>query len=1036
MKFHHSNRLLAVLLSAVIALPMAIIPAKAAATDDFDSSSSGTISYQFSGSGKSQAGYAEGTVTLTVHEDAAYRLYWANNTKALDGYYPIGEFSLKAGESRSVRFGYHTVIPKDATKIIATTGSLMVSDAYATFTIPSSKRLSSASGKLLYTFSAFSDLHIDEGTKPVDWTYAQRNLKKGLELSAEKNVDYIVVSGDCVTNSSLNDEWNTYQKAISQSNYVNPIWESVGNHELKADVSSGLSKFIKATGTNGTSNSKPYFSMTEEKTGDLFIFMALEQSPNPNLDEVFSDKQIAWAKDLISKNYSQRNIFLVEHAPIKGFGAGDRMSKPYYGGLMDGSKGNNGKFKKLLEDYPDMVFLSGHTHEDFTMDYNYSDEHGTAANMIHIPSLAGTTVPDPNDDTKLFYDKKNGLGKNSQGYYVQVFENEIVFNGMNITEKKIYPAYSYIMEGGRTSGSSLLPEAPVRSEKNVTVPLTQTLSDVSGILSKYDQYASYDSYQSLKKYYFQYRNQTTADESVRDEFNDRIEALSVNTGGIQVPSFYDQYSFVNNYNWSSVYAYAWDGSTQNAPWPGVRLTKSGVNSFNQDIYKISFNRKGEYKYLIFNNGSNAKQTVDISLTDYQYNGFYISGSKNGKYLVSDFATNPQDGEKQLVLLYYVKGEHDWDKQDFSLRKDSDGIYKGVYHPTSDKPFSFSVYDSSSKNYYSLSESVSYTASGSRSFNNTLKKMSTRGKSITINGLSSDYLLSFEYDPTAHSLTTTCQYYITEPLENTSAISSESIRIGSTVTMNASAAGGTHAYTYAFLYSPVSEEAWTVLQDFGTASSCSFKPSLKGDYYLCIKVRDSSGNVVAKTFFLTVFPYLKNTSTTASEIALKDSIIIHAKATGGLGSYQFAVYYKREENTKWVKKQSYSENSTITVKPQKATTYDICVRVKDTRNVVVKKYFKVSVTIPVNTSKLSAATITLGKSFVIKCSASYGAGNYQYQVYYKRASSEKWTLKQKYSSNTTVTMKPTAATTYQFCVRAKDANGNVTKKYFNGTVKKA
>ena len=73
-----------------------------------------------------------------------YKLYWANSTRALSGYYPIGSYSLNAGESKSVKLGYHTVIPKDATRIIATTGSLNVSDAYAVYTIPTSNIFISA----------------------------------------------------------------------------------------------------------------------------------------------------------------------------------------------------------------------------------------------------------------------------------------------------------------------------------------------------------------------------------------------------------------------------------------------------------------------------------------------------------------------------------------------------------------------------------------------------------------------------------------------------------------------------------------------------------------------------------------------------------------------------------------------------------------------------------------------------------------------------------------------------------------------------
>ena len=128
--------------------------------------------------------------------------------------------------------------------------------------------------------------------------------------------------------------------------------------------------------------------------------------------------------------------------------------------------------------------------------------------------------------------------------------------------------------------------------------------------------------------------------------------------------------------------------------------------------------------------------------------------------------------------------------------------------------------------------------------------------MTINGLSSNCLLSFEFDPASGSLNTYCQYYVTEPLMNTSSVSAESVKYGSSLTLNASATGGTNDYTYSFLYKLSTDEDWTMLQDFSAEPTASFKPSAEGDYDLCIKVRDSSETVVFKTFSLKVYPPLK------------------------------------------------------------------------------------------------------------------------------------------------------------------------------------
>ena len=89
--------------------------------------------------------------------------------------------------------------------------------------------------------------------------------------------------------------------------------------------------------------------------------------------------------------------------------------------------------------------------------------------------------------------------------------------------------------------------------------------------------------------------------------------------------------------------------------------------------------------------------------------------------------------------------------------------------------------------------------------------------------------------------------------------------------------------------------------------------------------------------VTVNDVLKNTSSVSkTKVNLGDVVNINGNATGGAGNYQYAVYYKKTSDTKWTTKQNFNTNAQIAVKPAKATTYDICVKVKDSSNVIVKK----------------------------------------------------------------------------------------------------
>ena len=86
----------------------------------------------------------------------------------------------------------------------------------------------------------------------------------------------------------------------------------------------------------------------------------------------------------------------------------------------------------------------------------------------------------------------------------------------------------------------------------------------------------------------------------------------------------------------------------------------------------------------------------------------------------------------------------------------------------------------------------------------------------------------------------------------------------------------------------------------------------------------------------------------------------------------------------------------------------------------------------NTSKLSATSVTLGKSVTVYCSATGGTTPYQYSVSYKKASSDSYTSLQSYSTNAKVVFTPAAATTYNVLVKVKDKAGTV--KYDTYTVK--
>ncbi len=64
----------------------------------YEADNNSAIAYQFSGTDASTPGYAEGTITFTPADKGKYNLYWADDEKALYGYYEIDRIQFKIKE--------------------------------------------------------------------------------------------------------------------------------------------------------------------------------------------------------------------------------------------------------------------------------------------------------------------------------------------------------------------------------------------------------------------------------------------------------------------------------------------------------------------------------------------------------------------------------------------------------------------------------------------------------------------------------------------------------------------------------------------------------------------------------------------------------------------------------------------------------------------------------------------------------------------------------------------------------------------------
>ena len=249
--------------------------------------------------------------------------------------------------------------------------------------------------------------------------------------------------------------------------------------------------------------------------------------------------------------------------------------------------------------------------------------------------------------------------------------------------------------------------------------------------------------------------------------------------------------------------------------------------------------------------------------------------------------------------------------------------------------------------------------------------------------------------------------LVNPLVNQSTISKNSTSVGGSIIVTAKASGGSGGYKYAVSYKKSTDSSWSEVSGYSTTNSVTVKIPSAGSYTIRVHVKDSKGTIKNKDFNVTINAALANTSkVSATSITKGKTVTVTCASTGGTGTKKYAVWYKLSSASSWTKVQDYSTTTTAKVTPSATGKYTVRVAVKDGEGTIKNKDFTVTIIAALtNTSKISSTEIKLGSTVKITCSATGSTGFYQYAVLYKTSSSDKWTTKQDYSSNSSVTFSP-------------------------------
>lgn len=268
-------------------------------------------------------------------------------------------------------------------------------------------------------------------------------------------------------------------------------------------------------------------------------------------------------------------------------------------------------------------------------------------------------------------------------------------------------------------------------------------------------------------------------------------------------------------------------------------------------------------------------------------------------------------------------------------------------------------------------------------------------------------------------------------------SADVLVLGDTLTVELSAHNGVPPYRYS-LYSKRGDGDYKMIKDRVSTSTLTYTPTESGDYTIQLLVFESTNSAVNITFPLKVHEPLENNSyLDKTSIEKGKSVTVYAVSAGGNDPVQYAVWYKKSTASSWTTAQKYSDNNRIKITPKNTGKYTISVKAKDSSGTVKKKTLTVNVLTPLtNTSTISATSISSGSTLKITASAKGGKSPYKYAVWYKKSTASSWTQAQKYSTNTTISIKPKSTGKYYISVKVKDANGTIAKKAFTVMVNTA
>lgn len=270
---------------------------------------------------------------------------------------------------------------------------------------------------------------------------------------------------------------------------------------------------------------------------------------------------------------------------------------------------------------------------------------------------------------------------------------------------------------------------------------------------------------------------------------------------------------------------------------------------------------------------------------------------------------------------------------------------------------------------------------------------------------------------------------------TISLSETLMAVGDSLTVTAGSTNGTSPVKYTFDCAKDGSSSFSTIQASSTASTCTFRPTSAGSYYIRVTAMDNAGKTASVGTTITVNEQFRvNLNLSTSNLEIGKTLSITGTASGGITPYSYVIDAMLPGSTAWTV--LANSNSVAAYKPSSVGNYTIRVTATGKTGKTVSEMKTLTVIKPVlyNNSTVSSKSVVAGTTIKIYGSASGGTSPYKYGFYYKKSTSSNWTtIGTEYGTATSASFTPKSDGTYNVKINVKDANNTVTAKTYDITV---